>query len=157
NILAVRKEPVADVLSAHWAEYGRNYYSRHDYEGVDAEAAAGLMDGLRARLETLAGASAAGLTVAEADEFAYSDPVDGSTASRQGIRVMFEGGDRVVFRLSGTGTVGATLRVYLERYEADPAQHGLEPQDALKAVIQAADKIAGIKTRTGRAAPDVIT
>ncbi len=110
NILAVRGESVADIVRQHWAAYGRNYYSRHDYEGVDSDAANGLVTALRAKLPTLAGTQFGALTVASADDFAYHDPVDKSVSMNQGIRVLFEGGSRVVFRLSGTGTSGATLR-----------------------------------------------
>ncbi|MEM8658068.1 MAG: alpha-D-glucose phosphate-specific phosphoglucomutase, partial [Pseudomonadota bacterium] len=157
NILAVRKISVADLLREHWATYGRNYYSRHDYEAVDAVAAAEMVDALRAQLPTLAGQKVGGLTVAEADEFAYTDPVDGSTSAGQGLRILFEGGSRIVIRLSGTGTVGATLRVYLERYEADPSQHDQDPQEALAEVISAAESLARITHFTGRDAPDVRT
>lgn len=157
NILAVRKEPAKAIAEAHWKEYGRNYYARHDYEGIDSDAANGLMEALRARLADLLGTELAGLTVAAADDFAYLDPVDGSTSAKQGIRVMFEGGSRVVFRLSGTGTSGATLRVYIERYEDDPAKLGEETQVALADLIAAAEEVADISTRTGRSEPDVIT
>jgi phosphoglucomutase len=157
NILAASDKSVADLLTAHWAEFGRNYYSRHDYEGVDAAAAEALMQGLRDRLATLPGQAFAGLAVTAADEFAYDDPVDGSRAEGQGIRVWFEGGARVVFRLSGTGTVGATLRVYMEDLETDPARQGRDAQEALAGVIAAADAVAGIGQHTGRTAPDVMT
>ena len=157
NILAVRKEAAKAIVEAHWQEYGRNYYARHDYEGIDTAAANGLMDALRAQLKDLPGVQVDGLTVATADDFAYHDPVDGSTSSHQGIRILFEGGSRVVFRLSGTGTSGATLRVYIERYEADPDRLGMETADALADLIRAAETLAGIKERTGRAEPDVIT
>lgn len=157
NILAETGKSVADLLAAHWAEYGRNYYSRHDYEALDAVAAGDLMDGLREQLDSLSGVEVEGLTVREADEFSYTDPVDGSVASAQGIRVHFEDGSRIVYRLSGTGTVGATLRVYLERYEPDPAKQQMDPQEALAPVIAAADALAGITDRTGREGPDVIT
>ncbi len=157
NILAARRESVAEILKAHWAEFGRDYYSRHDYEGLDVAAAAALMDDLRATLPTLPGTVVAGLTVETADDFAYTDPVDGSISERQGIRIAFKDGARAVFRLSATGTEGATLRVYLERFEPDPARHDLDPQAALAPVIAAADAIAGICTRTGRDAPDVRT
>ena len=122
NILAARKQPAKAIVEAHWKEYGRNYYARHDYEGIDTAAANTLMDGLRAKLATLPGTKLAGLKVAAADDFTYKDPIDGSVSKNQGIRVMFEGGSRVVFRLSGTGTSGATLRVYIERYEDAPEQ-----------------------------------
>lgn len=157
NILAVSGKSVQQMLEDHWAEFGRNYYSRHDYEGVDAAAANALMDNLRARFATLPGQVFAGRTVASADEFAYDDPVDGSHSDRQGIRIGFEGGGRAVFRLSGTGTVGATLRVYLEDVCEDPASMNLDPQVALAEIIEAAGQIAEIAARTGRTAPDVRT
>ncbi|MBN9674702.1 alpha-D-glucose phosphate-specific phosphoglucomutase [Salipiger bermudensis] len=157
NILAVKKCSVAELMEAHWAAYGRNYYSRHDYEAVDSDAAAGVMEHVRSQLTTLPGTSFGSLTVAAADEFAYDDPVDGSRAEGQGLRVLFEGGGRLVLRLSGTGTEGATLRVYLEKVETDPAAFGLDPQEALAEVIAAAETIAEITSRTGRDAPDVIT
>ena len=157
NILAARKDSVADILKAHWAEFGRNYYSRHDYEAIDAEIAGKLMDDLRDRLGDLPGTQVQGMTIAEADDFAYTDPVDGSVSKKQGIRVVMEDGSRIVLRLSGTGTVGATIRLYLEKYEADPAQHDLDPQKALAPMIAAAEELAGIESRTGRDTPDVIT
>lgn len=157
NIMAATKKSVSELMADHWATYGRNYYSRHDYEAVETDKANGLMDALRGKLATLPGQTIAGLTVNMADEFAYDDPVDGSHTSGQGIRIGFEGAARVVFRLSGTGTQGATLRVYLELLELDPAKMDLPAEDALAAVISAADQIAGIKDRTGRAAPDVKT
>jgi phosphoglucomutase len=157
NILAVRNESVKDIVTKHWAAFGRNYYSRHDYEEVATDAANGLMENLRAQLETLPGKTFGDLKVREADDFAYHDPVDGSISKNQGIRILFEGGSRVVFRLSGTGTSGATLRVYIERYEPDATRHDLDTQEALADLIAVADEIAGIKTRTGRNAPSVIT
>ena len=157
NILARRRQSVREIVEAHWAEFGRNYYSRHDYEGIDADAAASLVEDLRARLPELKGAVAAGLTIVAADDFAYSDPVDGSESRAQGIRVLFEGGSRLVLRLSGTGTSGATLRLYVERYEPDPARHGTETQAALAPLIAAAEELAGIRERTGRDGPSVIT
>ncbi|MBP7002806.1 alpha-D-glucose phosphate-specific phosphoglucomutase [Amaricoccus sp.] len=157
NVLAARKEPVKDIVTKHWAEYGRNYYARHDYEGIDSDAANGLVAALREKLKALPGTKVGPLTVAEADDFAYLDPVDGSESKHQGIRILFEGGSRVVFRLSGTGTSGATLRVYIERFEPDPAKHGMETAEALADLIAAAETLAGIRERTGRAEPDVIT
>jgi phosphoglucomutase len=157
NILAVRQESAKEIARRHWAEYGRNYYARHDYEAVETERANALMAELRGRLATLAGRTFQGLTVAFADDFSYTDPVDGSVSKNQGIRIGFDGGSRIVFRLSGTGTEGATIRVYLERYEADPARLSQETPDALADLILAADEIAGIGRHTGRAAPDVVT
>ncbi|MDU8942752.1 alpha-D-glucose phosphate-specific phosphoglucomutase [Ovoidimarina sediminis] len=157
NILAVRGESVADILKGHWAEYGRNYYSRHDFEGVDADAANAMMEGLIARLPGLEGETVAGRKIEMAEEFAYDDPVDGSRSEHQGVRIGFEGGGRVVFRLSGTGTVGATLRVYLEDVETDAGALGRDPQEALAGMIDAAETLAGIRAATGRDAPDVIT
>lgn len=157
NILAARRESARSIVEAHWRAFGRNYYSRHDYEGLETADANALMEDLRARLADLPGTTIGGLRVALADDFAYHDPVDGSVSRRQGIRVLFEGGSRVVFRLSGTGTSGATLRIYIERFEPDPARHGLETQAALVPLIAAAEILAAVRARTGRAAPDVIT
>jgi len=157
NILAVRNESVKDIVTKHWAAFGRNYYSRHDYEEVATDAANGLVDNLRAQLATLPGKSFGALKVRDADDFAYHDPVDGSISKNQGIRILFEGGSRVVFRLSGTGTSGATLRVYIERYEPDASRHDMETQAALADLIAVADEIAGIRSRTGRNEPSVIT
>ena len=157
NILAARKEPAKAIAEAHWKEYGRNYYARHDYEGIDSDAANGLVEALRAKLATLPGTRVGPLTVEAADDFAYHDPVDNSTSSHQGVRILFEGGSRVVFRLSGTGTSGATLRVYIEAYEPPDGNLGLDVADALADLIAAAETLAGIKERTGRTEPDVIT
>jgi phosphoglucomutase len=157
NILAVRKQSVDAIVREHWAVYGRNYYTRHDYEEVDAAAANGLMDDLRAALPTMRGKAFGDMMVSYADDFAYSDPVDGSVARQQGVRIGFDDGSRIVFRLSGTGTVGATLRVYLERYEAADGRHDLETQSALEPLIGIAEEIAGIRKRTGRTEPSVIT
>jgi phosphoglucomutase len=157
NILAVRRESVEAILRGHWQRFGRNYYSRHDYEGVDSAAANGLMTQLRASLATLPGQSMDGATIASADDFAYTDPVDGSVSTAQGVRIGFTDGSRIVFRLSGTGTEGATLRVYLERFEPDPTKHGVETQEALAGLIALAERLAGIAQRTGRARPTVIT
>ncbi|MER8726761.1 alpha-D-glucose phosphate-specific phosphoglucomutase [Mesorhizobium sp. M1027] len=157
NILAVRGESAKQIVTQHWAAYGRNYYSRHDYEEVETDRANALVDELRAKLGSLPGTSVRGMTIASADDFAYHDPVDGSVSKNQGIRVLFEGGSRVVFRLSGTGTSGATLRLYVERYEPDTNRHDLDTQEALAGLIAAADDIAGIRSHTGRAKPSVIT
>ena len=157
NLLAVRRLSVAEIVREHWHRFGRNYYTRHDYEAVDAEAAEQLMDHLRILLPDLPGKRLGELTVAYADDFSYTDPVDGSVATRQGIRIGFEGGSRIVFRLSGTGTQGATLRVYIERYEPDAARHDQPVQEALAPLIVTARELAQIEARTGRAEPDVVT
>ena len=157
NIMAARNESVAEIVTKHWAEYGRNYYSRHDYEEVDTDAANSLIAALREKLPTLPGKTFGSLKVAAADDFAYNDPIDGSVSRNQGIRILFEGGSRVVFRLSGTGTSGATIRVYVERYEPDPSRHGIETQEALSDLIAIADQISELKKRTGRDKPTVIT
>lgn len=157
NILAKRGESVRDIVTGHWSEFGRNYYSRHDYEEVEIEAAEALVGSLRDRLSDLPGQSFGELTIEAADDFSYLDPVDGSRSDHQGVRILFEGGSRLVFRLSGTGTAGATIRLYVERYEPDPERHAIETQDALADLIDAADAIAGIVTHTGRTAPTVIT
>ncbi|WP_336867037.1 alpha-D-glucose phosphate-specific phosphoglucomutase [Sphingomonas sanguinis] len=155
NILAASGKSVDQIARDHWATYGRNYYARHDYEGVESERADALMTDLRAKLATLPGETFSGLTVETADDFAYTDPTDQSVSRNQGIRVLFVGGRRVVFRLSGTGTSGATLRVYLERYSAD--QLDRETPEMLADIIAAADEIAGITQHTGRTEPDVVT
>lgn len=155
NILAASGKSVDQIARDHWATYGRNYYARHDYEGVESERADALMADLRAKLPSLPGETFAGLTVETADDFAYTDPTDQSVSRNQGIRVLFEGGSRVVFRLSGTGTSGATLRVYLERYSADELDR--ETPEMLADIIAAADEIAGITQHTGRTEPDVVT
>ncbi len=157
NILAVRNEPVIDIVKHHWTTFGRNYYSRHDYEEVDLDAANALMADLRSRLSSLPGTSFGALKIDSADDFAYHDPVDHSLSKNQGIRILFEGGSRVVFRLSGTGTAGATLRVYIERFEPDATRHDVETQTALADLITVADTIADIRKRTGRQTPSVIT
>lgn len=157
NILAVRKQSVGEILREHWATYGRNYYSRHDFEAIATDRADAMMAGLRASLASLPGQGIEGMTVSTADDFAYTDPVDGSVSQGQGVRVMFADGSRIVYRLSGTGTEGATLRVYLERYAAGPDGLDRDPQEALAPVIRAAHALAGIAQHTGRAAPDVVT
>ncbi len=157
SVVAARNQSVEAIVRDHWRRFGRNVYSRHDYEGVDSAAAAGLMTHLRSRLASLPGQALAGSTVAAADDFAYTDPVDGSVSTGQGIRVVLADGSRLVFRLSGTGTEGATLRVYLERFEPDAARHGVPTQEALAPLIDAAESLAGIAQRTGRSSPTVVT
>ena len=157
NIIAARGESAKQIVEDHWKTYGRNYYSRHDYEEVESDKASALVNELRARLASLPGTSVRGMKITAADDFAYHDPVDGSVSKNQGIRILFEGGSRVVLRLSGTGTSGATLRLYVERYEPDPAKHAIDTQEALADLIKAADEIAGIRKHTGRDRPSVIT
>jgi len=157
NIIAKRGQSVEEIVKQHWQTYGRTFYSRHDYEEVDKEAATQLMDNLRAGLSNLPGKQFHGYEVTLADDFSYSDPIDGSTAEKQGIRIVFKDGSRMVFRLSGTGTHGATLRVYLERYEPHQTQQNQETQMALADLVQIADEIAQIQTMTGRGEPSVIT
>lgn len=157
NILAERKETVEEIMNAHWRAYGRNYYSRHDYEALPVDVAEKVMGGLRASLGSLPGKVVQGMTVGHADDFAYNDPVDGSVSKGQGLRVSFTDGSRLVLRLSGTGTEGATLRLYLERYAGGPDGLNDEVQAALAPVIAAAEELAGIRAITGREAPDVVT
>ncbi len=157
NILAVRQESVEDIVRSHWETYGRNYYSRHDYEEIETEKANQLVDLLQAKLPTLKDQKFGSYQVEYSDNFSYTDPVDHSVSKNQGIRIGFTDGSRIVFRLSGTGTKGATLRVYLESYEPDPTKHNLDPQEALGELIKIADEIAQIKTITGRQQPTVIT
>ncbi|MGR9045572.1 MAG: alpha-D-glucose phosphate-specific phosphoglucomutase [Gammaproteobacteria bacterium] len=157
NLIARKRQPVADIINDHWLKFGRDFYSRHDYEAVDTETANGIVEHLRTLLPTLPGQSFGEYTVKYADEFCYTDPVDGSLSKNQGIRIGFENGSRIVFRLSGTGTVGATLRIYLERYEADSSRHGLDAQLALSDLIGLAEQLCEVKKRTGRTEPTVIT
>ncbi|MDQ6971849.1 MAG: alpha-D-glucose phosphate-specific phosphoglucomutase, partial [Mariprofundaceae bacterium] len=157
NILAARQSSVADIVQAHWKRFGRNYYSRHDYEAVDSAAAAQVLQNVRDQFADLPGRELAGRVVESCDDFAYTDSVDGSVSSNQGVRVLFKDGSRIIFRLSGTGTSGATIRLYLESYEADAAKHDLDAQDALAAMIEAAGEISRLRELTGRDAPTVIT
>ncbi|MEL7261421.1 MAG: alpha-D-glucose phosphate-specific phosphoglucomutase, partial [Pseudomonadota bacterium] len=157
NILAETGKSVSDLLADLWAADGRCYYSRHDFEGVDSDKAAAMIDALRAQLPDLPGTSAGALTVETADEFAYDDPVDGSRATGQGLRIAFTNGARAVFRLSGTGTQGATIRIYLEQLETDPTRLAMPPDAALAQVREAAMALSDLTAMTGRDAPDVIT
>ncbi len=157
NILAVRKQGVKNIVRGHWAEYGRNYYSRHDYEEVASDGANALIASLREKLPALAGKKFGALEIEAADDFAYRDPIDQSFSAQQGVRILFVDGSRIVYRLSGTGTSGATLRVYIELYEPDPARHDLETQQALAELIALADSLAEIRRHTGRMQPSVIT
>jgi phosphoglucomutase len=157
NILAARKISVDALARAHWAKYGRNYYSRYDYEGIETEKAAALVAELSATLAKLPGRRFGKLTIAAAEEFSYTDPVDGSVSRHQGVRVLFQGGSRLVMRLSGTGTTGATLRVYLERYEPAEGRLDEDTQAMLAPIANALEPIAGIARHTGRTKPDVVT
>jgi phosphoglucomutase len=157
SILATRRAPVADVVREHWARYGRSYYTRHDYEEVALDAAQSLMADLRARLHELPGHTLGGYAVAAADDFSYVDPVDASLSVRQGVRLQLDGGARIIYRMSGTGTAGATLRVYIESYEPDAARHAMDAQDALAPLIRIALDLSQLRERTGRDAPTVIT
>ncbi|VBB68712.1 Phosphoglucomutase [invertebrate metagenome] len=157
NILSVRRESVADIVRTHWRDYGRHYYSRHDYEGIDSVAADVMMEQLKMTVPGLAGRVRGSLTVTRGDDFRYTDPVDGSVATGQGVRVLFTDGSRIVFRLSGTGTEGATLRVYIEKYEPDPVHHNQNTQETLSELVRLANELAEIKKRTGREQPNVVT
>jgi phosphoglucomutase len=157
NILAVRKQPVADIVHEHWKQYGRDVYTRHDYEGVSADGASALMEQLRERTGGLGGQSFGDYTVELADDFSYTDSVDNSVSSKQGIRILFDNGARIVYRLSGTGTEGATLRVYIEQPETDADRLEHDPQETLAELISLSATIAEIEKFTGRTAPDVIT
>ena len=157
NILAASGKGVTELLREHWARFGRNHYQRHDYEDLDKDVAEKLITDLRDRLSGLPGKQCAGLTVSAADDFAYLDPVDGSTSQNQGIRIFFPDGARAVFRLSGTGTSGATLRLYMDRFIDDSAMIEADTSHVLADLARAADEIAEIEKRTGRKAPDLVT
>lgn len=157
NLLAVKQDSVANIVRQHWAEYGRNYYSRHDYEAIPTAAANTLMEHLRQQFDQLPGKMLHGKIIKAADDFRYVDPIDGSTSAQQGIRILFADDSRLIFRLSGTGTQGATLRVYLEQYESDVQKHEQDPQVALADLINIANDLAKITEFTGREVADVIT
>ena len=157
NLIALRQQSVEDIVREHWCLYGRNYYTRHDYEAVEQDSANLLMNNLRARIADLAGQSFGEYEVQLADDFCYTDPVDKSVSEQQGIRIIFTNGARIVYRLSGTGTQGATLRIYIERFEPESSLHNLDTQSTLAPLINIADEIAGIRQFTGRDAPTVIT
>jgi phosphoglucomutase len=157
QILARKRTSVAAIMADHWSRFGRHYYSRHDYEAIASEAAHGLYDRVKGMLPSLVGQSFAGRTIATADDFAYTDPVDGSLTSGQGLRLLLNDGSRVVLRLSGTGTQGATLRVYLESYVPPSGNLQQDPQEALADLITAIDALAEIKSRTRMDKPTVIT
>ena len=157
NIVAKKSQPVRQIVSEHWQKYGRDIYCRHDYETVETDIANGIMEHLRAQLGALTGHRFGTYQVQYADEFSYTDPIDNSISQQQGIRIGFTDGSRIIFRLSGTGTVGATLRIYLEKYEADASKHHQDPQDALAELIALAEQFCEVKKRTGRTEPSVIT
>ncbi len=157
NILAQRRLPVAQLVQRHWAEYGRNFYTRHDYEELEMEGARGIIEHLEGQFATLRGRSLGGYRVEQCDNFSYTDPVDGCVSGNQGIRILFDSGARIVYRLSGTGTVGATLRIYIESWEPDPARQQRDPQQALEGLIRIAGELGEIESRTGRSTPSVIT
>ncbi|NEO69016.1 alpha-D-glucose phosphate-specific phosphoglucomutase [Moorena sp. SIO3H5] len=157
NILAVRGESVEQIVRSHWQTYGRNFYSRHDYEEVDGARAQELMERLRSSVPDLKGQQFGSYQVEYGDDFSYTDPVDGSVSQKQGIRIGFTDGSRIVFRLSGTGTKGATLRLYLESYEPDSTKHDVDTQQALEPLISLAHEIAQIRKFTEREVPTVIT
>ena len=157
NILAVRKQSVEDIVHDHWKQFGRDVYTRHDYEGISAEGAGNLMEQLRERSSELSGQSFGDYTIEHCDDFSYTDVVDNSVSSNQGIRILFSNDARIVYRLSGTGTEGATLRVYIEQPERDPSRFGQDPQVSLEELIRLSAMIAKIEDLTGRTAPDVIT
>ncbi len=157
NVIAVRKQSVEDIVREHWARFGRNVYSRHDYEAIPNDAANGVIAHLRAEFDNLAGKTFGSYEVERCDDFSYTDPVDGSTSTGQGLRLLFTDGSRIVFRLSGTGTEGATLRIYLEAYDPIVAHHHLDAQTALGDLISIAGEVTQLEARTGRKEPTVIT
>jgi len=157
NILANKRRSVEDIVREHWARFGRNYYTRYDYEGINSQAAEELMTGLESQFGTLPGKTLGDYEVAYADDFSYEDPVDQSISEHQGLRIGLTDGSRIIYRLSGTGTSGATLRVYIERFEPDPDKHHLDTQKALGELISIAKVIADIPGKTGREEPTVIT
>ena len=157
NLMAVKKISVKEIVEAHWQHFGRNYYSRHDYEEVESDAANKLVNDLREKFETLCGAQFGSLEITKADDFSYLDPIDGSLSEQQGIRLIFKDKSRIILRLSGTGTSGATLRLYFEKVEKNPAAMTLETQAALADLIRLADELFAIKKITGRSQPTVIT
>jgi len=157
NILAERKQSVAEIVTDHWRKFGRDVYTRHDYEGVSSDGANALMQDLRLRTNELTGMSINDFTISKCDDFSYTDSVDNSTSSHQGLRLLFSNGARIVYRLSGTGTEGATLRVYIEQPEKDPTKLEADPQDLLSELIKLSRSIAQIEKHTGRKQADVIT
>lgn len=157
NILAVKQDSIKQIVQLHWSRFGRNYYTRHDYEAVDAERATELMDRLEGKLDALIGTAPDGLSIQSADNFAYTDPVDGSISTKQGLRILFENGARIIYRLSGTGTQGATLRIYIEAYEQAASKQEQDTQQALAPYIQLALELAQVEHYTGMNKATVIT
>lgn len=157
NILAIKRQSVEQIVKRHWLQYGRNVYSRHDYEDIPTDAANAVIQHLRDSMPALPGQSFGRYKVSQCDDFSYTDPIDGSVSTKQGLRVLFADGSRIVYRLSGTGTEGATLRIYLEAFEPDSAKHGLDAQEALKEMIQISLQLSQLKEKTGREKPTVIT
>lgn len=157
NLIAVKRQSVVDIVNEHWQKFGRDIYCRHDYEAIETSIANGIVEHLRNQLSTLPKQCFGDYIVKFADEFSYEDSIDGSVSKNQGIRIGFENGSRIVFRLSGTGTVGATLRIYLERFEADSALHNQEAQFVLNDLIILAEQLCEVKKRTGRTEPNIIT
>jgi len=157
NLIAIKQKSVETIMREHWQQYGRNYYCRYDYEGVDKIAAEQLMQDLRDKSATLAGTRYGDYLVMTCDDFCYTDPIDNSISEHQGIRILFDKGARIILRLSGTGTVGATLRIYFEQYEYDTKKHQLNTQDILQPLIEIAKEITQLEKRFGRTQPSVIT
>ena len=157
NLIAVKQQSVEEITRSHWNKYGRHYYTRHDYETIDSQVAETLIENLRNISASLSGKEYGEYKIKLCDDFSYTDPVDSSITRNQGIRILFDDESRIVFRLSGTGTEGATLRVYIERYISDTTLHDMPTQTALEELINIADKIAEIKVRCQRSEPDVIT
>ena len=157
NILAIKRQSVEQIVKRHWLQFGRNVYSRHDYEDLPLDAANGVIEHLRSNFASLTGKAFGRYTIKTCDDFSYTDPIDGSISTKQGLRILFEDGSRIVFRLSGTGTSGATVRIYLEAFEPDSSKHDLDAQIALAEMIQIALQISELKQRTGRDKPTVIT
>ena len=157
NILAIKRQSVEQIVKRHWLQFGRNVYSRHDYEDLALDTANGVIEHLRNSFSAMTGQAFGPYTIKTCDDFSYTDPIDGSISTKQGLRVLFTDGSRIIFRLSGTGTSGATLRIYLEAFEPDNSKHDLDAQIALAEMIQIALQISELKQRTGRDKPTVIT
>ncbi len=157
NIIAERHQSVEEIVTEHWRNYGRNIYSRHDYEAVDANIANTIMEELRSRFDSLMGHGFGSYCIEKADDFSYTDPIDKSVSKNQGVRILFTDGSRIVFRLSGTGTEGATVRIYLEKYEPHPEKQNIDAQEALADLIDIAEELTGLKAKTGLTGPTVIT